>query len=51
MKYCFPDNPKQFELPVVAKRKEVANFDIEEGFRSIGIARGGSPETVIFGEY
>ena len=39
-KYCFSDNPEQFALPVVDKRKEVENFDVEEGFRNIGITRG-----------
>lgn len=39
-KFYFADNPEQFALPVVDKRKEVEKFDVEEGFRSIGITRG-----------
>ena len=42
-KFYFSGNPEQFELPVIDKRKEVENFDVKEGFRSIGITRGGLP--------
>ena len=39
-KYCISDNPDQFALPVVDKTEEIKNFNVEEGFRSIGITRG-----------
>ena len=39
-KYCFSDNPHQFALPVVDKTEEIKNFNVDEGFRSIGITRG-----------
>lgn len=39
-KLYFSDNPEQFALPVVDKTEEIKNFNVEEGFRSIGIIRG-----------
>ena len=35
----FSDIPKDFKLPIVDKRKEVAAFDVDEGYRSIGVTR------------
>lgn len=32
----FAEIPDDFELPIVDKSKEIASFDVEEGFRSIG---------------
>ena len=39
VKFYFSDNPHQFALPVVDKTEEIKNFNVEEGFRSIGITR------------
>ena len=35
----FSEIPDDLELPVVDKRKEVEAFDVEEGYRSIGVTR------------
>ena len=35
----FSDIPKDFKLPTVDKRKEVAAFDVDEGYRSIEVTR------------
>lgn len=35
----FSEIPDDFELPIEDKTKEIANFDVEEGFRSIGKTR------------
>ena len=40
VKYCFSDNPEHFDVPIVDMRKEIENFDVEEGFRRVGISRG-----------
>lgn len=39
MAQCFSDIPKDFDLPIVDKRKEIATFDAEAGYRSIGVTR------------
>ena len=36
---CFSDIPNDFKLSIVDKRKEVAAFDVEAGYRSIGITK------------
>ena len=33
----FCEKPEDFDLPIIDKRAEVADFDPEEGFRSIGM--------------
>ena len=38
-KDCFSEIPKDFSLPTIDKRDELAPFDVDEGFRSIGITR------------
>ena len=35
----FCDIPKNFELPIVDKRSEISSFDVEAGYRSIGVTR------------
>ena len=32
--------PDDIDLPIVDKRKEIKNFDVDEGYRSIGCTRG-----------
>lgn len=34
---CFCEIPNDFELPIVDKRNEVSEFDVEAGHRSIGV--------------
>ena len=34
-KTCFSEIPKDFSLPTIDKRDELASFDVDEGFRSI----------------
>lgn len=38
-KSVFGEVPADLELPVVDKRREIELFDVEEGFRSIGVTR------------
>ncbi len=38
-KHYFSEIPKDFSLPTIDKRDELASFDVDEGFRSIGITR------------
>ena len=38
-KTCFSEIPKDFSLPTIDKRDELASFDVDEGFRSIGSTR------------
>lgn len=39
----FSEVPDKFFLPVIDKKKEFESFDVNEGFRSIGISRGSRP--------
>lgn len=39
MAQYFSDIPKDFDLPIVDKREEIATFDVEAGYRSIGVTR------------
>lgn len=39
MAQYFSDIPKGFDLPIVDKREEIATFDVEAGYRSIGVTR------------
>ena len=41
----FSEIPDDFELPVVDKRKEIEAFDVEEGYRSIGVTHTSRPST------
>ena len=38
-KFCFSEIPDKPSVPVVDKRSELENFDVDEGYRSIGIVR------------
>ena len=38
-KSFFSEIPKDCSLPTIDKRDELASFDVDEGFRSIGITR------------
>ena len=40
MKGYFCELPKDFELPIVDKRKEIEDFDVKEGLVSVGILMG-----------
>ena len=42
-KICYSDNLEYFALPIVDKIKEIEDFDVEKGFRRIGITRGSHP--------
>ncbi len=44
-KDCFSEIPDDFALPVVDKRKEIETFDVEQGYRSIGVTRTSRPST------
>ncbi len=35
----FAELPEGFSLPIVDKRQEIKSFDVDEGFRSIGVTR------------
>ena len=39
MNEYFSEIPADFELPVVDKREEIEAFDVEQGYRSIGVLR------------
>ena len=39
----FSELPEDFSLPIVDKRKEIEEFDVEEGFQRIGITRISRP--------
>ena len=41
----FSEIPDDFALPVFDKRKEIEDFDAEEGYRSIGVTRTSRPST------
>ena len=44
-KYLFSEIPDDSALPVVDKRKEIETFDVEQGFRSIGVTFTSRPST------
>ena len=39
MRMYFSEIPDDFAIPVVDKRREIESFDIEQGYRSIGVIR------------
>ena len=39
----FSDMPRDFSSPIVDKRKEIEHFDVEEGYRSIGVTSISDP--------
>ena len=39
----FSEIPSDFHFPIVDKRKEIDNFDVEEGYRSIGVTSISDP--------
>ena len=39
----FSELPSDFNLPIVDKRKEIEIFDVDQGYRSIGIIRPSHP--------
>ena len=39
----FSQIPDDFAIPVVDKRKEIETFDVEQGYRSIGVIRSSRP--------
>ena len=39
----FSEIPSDFPFPIVDKRKEIDNFDVEEGYRSIGVTSISDP--------
>ena len=41
----FSEIPTDLALPVVDKRNEIENFDVEEGYRRIGVVRNSRPPT------
>ena len=43
MQPYFSEVPDDFTLPVIDKRKEIESFDIEQGYRSIGVTRTSRP--------
>ena len=38
MEKCFSEIPKNHPLPTVDKRKEIESFDVEQGYRMIGVS-------------
>jgi len=41
----FSEIPSALDLPIVDKRNEIANFDVERGYRSIGVTFPAPPST------
>ena len=45
MSEYFSEIPDDIALPIVDKRKEIETFDVEQGYRSIGVIRSSRPAT------